>query len=151
MQNQYSDDDFIISLGNDTIDFGNTINISGSVSIDILDDMSSITAQSSIYNTSYGKNSPYVYNTSTIGGIVSPYQLDSNINGNLNISDGGDIKIGNSSLKELMAKMEDRFAILQPDPEKLEKFEALKAAYEHYKLLESLCNGSTPEEPNDKR
>jgi hypothetical protein len=30
-------------------------------------------------------------------------------------------------------------AILVPDPEKLEKFEALKRAYEHYKTMERLC------------
>ena len=50
-----------------------------------------------------------------------------------------DIKIGNRSLKEFMTKMEERMAILIPDPKKLEKFEALKKAYEHYKLMERLC------------
>ena len=29
--------------------------------------------------------------------------------------------------------------ILVPDPKKLEKFEALQKAYEHYKHLEKLC------------
>lgn len=50
-----------------------------------------------------------------------------------------DIKIGDRSLKEFMTKMEERMAILIPDPKKLEKFEALKKAYEHYKLMERLC------------
>ena len=40
--------------------------------------------------------------------------------------------------------MEQRLSILVPDPEKLEKFEALKKAYEHYKTMEALCF------PNDK-
>lgn len=51
----------------------------------------------------------------------------------------GDIKIGDRSLKTFMDTMEKRMAILQPDPKKLEKFEALQKAYEHYKHLEKLC------------
>lgn len=51
-----------------------------------------------------------------------------------------DIKIGDQSLKEFMKAVSDRLAILVPDPAKLEKYAALKAAYEHYKLLESLIN-----------
>jgi len=62
------------------------------------------------------------------------------ITGNgLDLDEGADIKIGHRSLKEFMSKMEERMAILVPDPEKLEKFQALKKAYEHYKTLESLC------------
>jgi len=50
----------------------------------------------------------------------------------------GDIKFKGKSLEELFAKIEDRLAILQPDPAKLEKYEALRKAYDHYKLLEKL-------------
>jgi hypothetical protein len=42
--------------------------------------------------------------------------------------------------------MEQRLAILVPDPAKLEKFEALKKAYEHYKTMESLCFDEPEEE-----
>lgn len=52
---------------------------------------------------------------------------------------GADIMIDGASLKEFMKKMEQRLAILVPNPEKLEKFKALKKAYEHYKTMESLC------------
>jgi hypothetical protein len=38
-----------------------------------------------------------------------------------------------------METLEKRLAILQPDPEKLEHFDALQKAYEHYKTLEALC------------
>ena len=65
----------------------------------------------------------------------------------VSIAEGGDIKIGNASLKEFMKKMEQRLAILVPDPTKLEKFEALKKAYEHYKTMESLCFDEPIEEP----
>ena len=35
-------------------------------------------------------------------------------------------------------KINERLAILVPDPAKLEKYAALKKAYEHYKTLEEL-------------
>jgi hypothetical protein len=67
----------------------------------------------------------------------------------ISVPENGDIKIGNRSLKTFMDTMEKRLAILQPDPEKLEKFEALQKAYEHYKHLESLCELEEDEEgPN---
>ena len=51
----------------------------------------------------------------------------------------GDIKWKGRSLGTMIATIEERLSILQPDPAKLEKFEALKKAYEHYKLMEKLC------------
>ena len=57
----------------------------------------------------------------------------------ISVPEEGDIKIGDRSLKTFMDTMEKRMAILQPDPKKLEKFEALQKAYEHYKHLERLC------------
>jgi hypothetical protein len=51
----------------------------------------------------------------------------------------GDVKIKGRSLEKLLTKIEDRLAILQdPDPAKLEKYVALKKAYDHYKTLERL-------------
>lgn len=51
----------------------------------------------------------------------------------------GDVKIKGHSILHLLQKIENRLAILQePDPDKLEKFAALKKAYEHYKTLERL-------------
>jgi hypothetical protein len=52
----------------------------------------------------------------------------------------GDLKIKGHSIVKLLEKMEDRLAILmEPDPEKLKKFQALKKAYDNYKLMEKLC------------
>jgi hypothetical protein len=51
----------------------------------------------------------------------------------------GDVKIKGKSLLTLLEGIEKRLSILNPDPEKLEKYEALKKAYEHYKTLEALC------------
>jgi hypothetical protein len=68
-------------------------------------------------------------------------------NNGIDMAAGTDIKIDGKSLKEFMKKMEQRLAILVPDPAKLEKFEALKKAYEHYKTMESLCFDEPIEEP----
>ena len=71
-----------------------------------------------------------------------PGSIDDLVTGSYNditVPADGDIKIGDRSLRTLMDTMENRLAILQPDPKKLQKFEALKKAYEHYKHLERLC------------
>lgn len=50
-----------------------------------------------------------------------------------------DIKWQGRSLGTMLESIEKRLAILTPDPAKLEHFEALQKAYEHYKVLEALC------------
>jgi hypothetical protein len=51
----------------------------------------------------------------------------------------GDVTIKGSNIAKTLKKIEDRLAILQdPDPAKLEKFAALKKAYDNYKMLERL-------------
>ena len=64
----------------------------------------------------------------------------------INMAAGTDISIDGKSLKTFINKMEERLAILIPDPAKLEQFAALKKAYEHYKLMESLCQEQPKEE-----
>lgn len=55
----------------------------------------------------------------------------------------GDVTIQGHNILHIMQKVEDRLAILQePNPEKLEKFQALKKAYDHYKLMEKLLENS---------
>ena len=77
----------------------------------------------------------YVWNTTTTAVDPSVHITQ----GGIDMPSDADIKIGDRSLKEFMTKMEERLAILVPDPKKIEKFEALKKAYEHYKLMERLC------------
>jgi len=50
-----------------------------------------------------------------------------------------DIEIDGMSLRDILKSLQDRLAILVPDPKKLKEFEALKQAYDHYKILEALC------------
>jgi hypothetical protein len=66
-------------------------------------------------------------------------------NDGVHIKEGADLTIGGHSLAEFMRKMEDRLAILVPDPAMLEKYEALKKAYDHYKLMEKLCQANDKE------
>jgi hypothetical protein len=58
----------------------------------------------------------------------------------------GDITVKGKSLSKWMETVEKRLAILQPNPKKLKKFEALQKAYDHYKLLEALCHSEDDNE-----
>ena len=96
-----------------------------------------ISSINNINNTTWTTGtSGYTINNSGYG--INSSTVNINTNG-IDMAAGTDIKIDGQSLKEFMKKMEQRLAILVPDPTKLEKFEALKKAYEHYKTMESLC------------
>ena len=82
-------------------------------------------------------NGTFTIETSSMSG-TDEYSYG-NWGSDISVPEEGDIKIGGRSLKTFMDTMEKRMAILQPDPAKLEKFEALKKAYEHYRHLERLC------------
>lgn len=93
----------------------------------------------------------YSFTSSASAGAGSWGTVSTSVNisqDGIDLKEGADIKIGGRSLVKFMETLEERLAILQPDPEKLEKFAALKAAYEHYKLLEALCSGPIPKDPN---
>lgn len=61
------------------------------------------------------------------------------------VSFKGKVTIDGRDLVKTLATIEQRLSILVPDPAKLEKFEALRKAYEHYKTLEALCHGDDNE------
>ena len=82
-----------------------------------------------LYN---GSNGNSMWSTSV--GTTTPTLK---VNGNAEFDD--DIKIKGVSVFKTLEEINRRLAILVPDPEKLEHFEALKKAYEHYKTLEALC------------
>jgi hypothetical protein len=92
----------------------------------------SSTASSGAFLTSNGLNGS---SWSTVGSSYSQQSLK--VTGDADFE--GDIKVKGHSLVKLLKTIEDRLAIIQdPSPEKLEKFAALKKAYEHYKTLERL-------------
>jgi len=62
------------------------------------------------------------------------------------MDEDADITIGGRSMKKMLEGIEQRLSILVPDPKKLEQYESLKQAYEHYKTLEALCNDDTKQD-----
>ena len=117
---------------------------SGSISIDT----SSVLGPYPSYNVGVGAvgctgaNSNYVYtsasswNNNTVL-TTNPASNSLTVSGDAEFE--GSVKIKGRDIVKLLERIEDRFAILlDPDPAKLEKFPALKKAYDHYKLLEKL-------------
>jgi hypothetical protein len=139
-------DSTVVDLGGydstyDTVTMGtggiDTITLTGSSGISITSPMT----------TTY--TSPYTFTTS--GTAVGTGYITSNGTWTNNASApsiqvtgdadfDGDVKLKGKSLTSWMETMEKRLAILVPDPKKLEKFEALQKAYNHYKMLEALCD-----------
>ena len=75
-------------------------------------------------------------------GITQPnYQSNIHISGTNPILTTDKGKIDLNELAEMMAIMRERLLILVPDFEKHEKYEALKKAYDHYKLIEAIVMG----------
>lgn len=88
------------------------------------------------------------------GGILSngtyswtqPYynlQGTTNIHSSLVVSGNADfagrVKIQGQDISEILEKINQRLAILTPDPKLLDKYTALREAYDHYRTLEALC------------
>ena len=128
----------------DTIDLNNIM--SASVTIPSLWNTPSgnvtISSTSSSYSTysigATGASGNYLYTTSGANG-TSWGTPNSGIKVQGDAEFDGDVKIKGRSLEKLLTTIEDRLAILQdPDPKKLEKYAALKKAYDHYKTLERL-------------
>ena len=148
----YSSDDIITITGSD-YSYNYTNMSSAGIGIGAIG-ASTITLPSSSLNY----NSNYTINTGSSGQFLTSgsngtsWTTANNSNavhidtGGIDMAAGTDIKIDGKSLKNFMSKMEERLAILVPDPAKLEKFEALKRAYEHYKTMESLCFDEPKEE-----
>jgi hypothetical protein len=88
-----------------------------------------------------GSSGSYLYSTGSSynwGNVTS-----SNVTGNgLHVSSNavidGDLTVQGVSIVKTLEKINERLAILVPDPKKLEKYKALKKAYDNYKTLEAL-------------
>jgi hypothetical protein len=76
---------------------------------------------------------PFIYTTG--GGMTSISSADVTSSA---LEVRGDIIMDGQSLKKIFEGINDRLLVLVPDPAKLEKWEALKIAYENFKLMESL-------------
>lgn len=95
-------------------------------------------------NVTYAAGTAYIPSTNFTSNWVTTTTANSDlhVHGDIVFDDGTSLK---GALKTIM----DRLAILQPDKAKLEKYEALKKAYEHYKTLERLC--MDPENTSEKK
>jgi hypothetical protein len=120
------------------------ISYSGTDTITLDPDNMSMTTSITLPSAWSTTMSSNYYTTSGING--SSYNNVNITNTGIDMTNGTDLKIDGKSLKNFMDKMEERLAILVPDPKKLEKFEALKKAYDHYKLMEKLCQEETKED-----
>ena len=83
-----------------------------------------------------------IWTTTSTSTMVPYYTIGAsstgiNVNGTMSADD---YIMSGQSIKNILEKINERLAILVPDPKKLAKFAALKEAYEHYKLLEKLCS-----------
>lgn len=103
------------TYGNITISASNTTSTSGSVIL------SGGTASAySVGTWSNGTNTPTL-----------------NVTGNADITGG--LTVQGVDVVDLLEKIQERLAILVPDPKLLNKYQALREAYDNYKLLEALC------------
>jgi hypothetical protein len=72
-------------------------------------------------------------NYTVTGGPWNNHDTSVNIGTNgVEIKDGGDLKIGDRSMKDFMDKVEDQLAILRPAPELEEKWDKLKELRRQY-------------------
>jgi hypothetical protein len=133
----------IILNQNTTIDIGNTypsVYNGGYITIN----SSSTGPSGSNYTTTYPP--PGANGAAGNYGLNWPNLNDRSLKVNGNAEFYGDILWKGRSLGDLLTTIESRLAILVPDPKKLEQFEALKKAYDHYKTLEALCQISDKQE-----
>jgi len=95
-------------------------------------------------NGTWNTTSPYIFSTNNtgIGNITG-----SGLHVTSDAEFDGDVKIKGVSIAKALETINKRLAILVPDPAKLEHFEALQKAYQHYKTLEALCE--IPEKKDD--
>lgn len=123
-------------------------------SFDFMDDTATIDF-SSLTGTSGGytwNNMSYTIPTTSLNITNSAYTVNSTVYSNSSglVVTGdadfkGDVKIDGRSVRDSLAEIEKRLSILVPDPKKLEKYEALRKAYEHYKTIEAICYGDDNE------
>jgi hypothetical protein len=97
-----------------------------------------IPSSGSVYATSAGGsggNGAYTYQNNIWQNHATSSAVQ--IKGDADIE--GNLKVGGVNIVDMLAKIQERLSILVPNPDRLEKYEALKMAYEHYKTLEALC------------
>ena len=93
---------------------------------------STITLPNTVWSGSSANLGTYTITDSSYGYNSANVYIDKN---GIDVKDG-DIKVGGKSLTEAIKKIEDRLAILHPNPELEEKWEQLKELRRQYEELE---------------
>lgn len=92
-------------------------------------------------NVVIGGGSSPVYISSGTGSTWASTNAQTTAHGKLKVEGkDADIFINGQSLSDWMQTVDRRLTILRPNLELQEKYEALQAAYDHYKTLESLLH-----------
>jgi len=99
---------------------------------------------STVPNSGGLSTAPYPYITTGTGGLSNHGTV--HISGTNPTLSTDKVKIDLNELGELIKVLKERFLIITPDFEKMEKYQALKKAYDHYKLIESMLG----EESDDR-
>lgn len=136
LEYKWSSEDLTIDVGFTAQELDNMISISDTCTMGAQGSADSYmisTGATGSWNTN-----PYIFSTNGSVGSVGNFS-GSGLHVTSDASFDGDIKWKGRSLGDMLTTIEKRLAILTPDPAKLEHFEALKKAYEHYKTLEALC------------
>lgn len=125
----------------DPLDYGNITIAASALTSSIIGPYPSYNIGVGAVGTSAGSNGTFYTTTNTGGNIGIGTNWPSNaglkVTGDAEFE--GDVKIKGISIAKALEDIQKRLAILVPDPAKLAHFEALKKAYDHYKLLEALC------------
>jgi hypothetical protein len=134
------DDDTIIINGSDniTIDLGYFDNHSDYAAAQATCNIDTITIPNNFSTGSITTSNTLTWtqpydNYTVTGGPWNSHDPSVNIGANgVEIKDGGDLKIGDRSMKDFMDKVEDQLAILHPAPELEEKWDKLKELRRQY-------------------
>jgi hypothetical protein len=89
------------------------------------------TASSALYSTGSS------YNWGTVTASNGP-SITTGLHVSTDAKIDGDLTVQGISIVKTLEKINERLAILVPDPKKLEKYKALQKAYDNYKTLEAL-------------
>jgi hypothetical protein len=120
------------------IGIGSSTGINGTYSIGAVGASGSILTTNGTGNSMWTA-SPYINNGTPGWANLGTGNIQPSIKVSGDAEFEGKVMINGRNISEFMETISKRLAILVPDPEKLEHFEALKKAYDHYKLLEALC------------
>ena len=120
--------------------FANVTIPAGSVSIATLGGSGGSGYSQGNYNYTYSTTGSW----NTASSVIVGTQPSLQVNGDADIK--GQLKVNGQDIVKILDQISRRLCILVPDPARLDKYEALQQAYDHYKTLEALCWDEPPAE-----